>query len=35
MMFRFDGPEVRPLGERCIIGFGSTGSPPMLPVLYA
>ncbi|NQX88879.1 MAG: hypothetical protein HRT77_09455, partial [Halioglobus sp.] len=21
-------------GERCIVGFGSTGGPPMLPVLY-
>ena len=31
---RFDGPEVRPLGERCVVGFGSTGGPPMLPVLY-
>jgi hypothetical protein len=31
---RFDGPELRPLGERCIVGFGSTGGPPMLPVLY-
>ncbi len=31
---RFDGPEVRPLGERCMVGFGSTGGPPMLPVLY-
>lgn len=31
---RFDGPEVRPLGERCLVGFGSTGGPPMLPVLY-
>ena len=31
---RADGPEQRPLGERCIIGFGSTGGPPMLPVLY-
>ena len=31
---RMDGPEVRPLGERCIVGFGSTGGPPMLPVLY-
>lgn len=30
----FDGPELRPLGERCIVGFGSTGGPPMLPVLY-
>jgi hypothetical protein len=33
-LIRFDGPEVRPLGERCIVGFGSTGGPPMLPVLY-
>ena len=31
---RFDGPELRPLGERCLVGFGSTGGPPMLPVLY-
>lgn len=31
---RYDGPEVRPLGERCLVGFGSTGGPPMLPVLY-
>lgn len=31
---RMDGPELRPLGERCIVGFGSTGGPPMLPVLY-
>ena len=30
----FEGPEQRPLGERCIVGFGSTGGPPMLPVLY-
>jgi hypothetical protein len=30
----FDGPEQRPLGERCIVGFGSTAGPPMLPVLY-
>ncbi len=30
----FDGPEQRPLGERCLVGFGSTGGPPMLPVLY-
>jgi hypothetical protein len=31
---RYDGPELRPLGERCVVGFGSTGGPPMLPVLY-
>jgi hypothetical protein len=30
----FDGPEQRPLGERCILGFGSTAGPPMLPVMY-
>jgi hypothetical protein len=30
----FDDPEVRSLGERCIIGYGSTGGPPMLNVLY-
>ena len=30
----YDGPKVRPLGERCVIGFGSTGGPPKLPVLY-
>ena len=31
---RVDDPENRLLGERCIVGFGSTGGPPMLPVLY-
>ncbi|MDT8429232.1 MAG: hypothetical protein RQ757_10745 [Pseudomonadales bacterium] len=30
----YDGPEVRPLGERCVVGFGSTAGPPKLPVLY-
>jgi hypothetical protein len=30
----YAGPEVRPLGERCVVGFGSTGGPPKLPVLY-
>ncbi|MFK7863867.1 MAG: hypothetical protein AB8B95_06515 [Pseudohongiellaceae bacterium] len=30
----YDGPEVRPLGERCVVGFGSSGGPPKLPVLY-
>jgi hypothetical protein len=30
----FSGPEVRSLGERCIVGYGSTGGPPMLNVLY-
>ena len=31
---RHDNPEERMEGERCIVGFGSTGGPPMLPVLY-
>ena len=26
--------ETRGLGERCLLGFGSAGGPPMLPVLY-
>ncbi|HML18884.1 MAG TPA: hypothetical protein VK419_17755 [Bryobacteraceae bacterium] len=30
----FDSAEDRPLGERCLMGFGSTGGPPMMPVLY-
>jgi len=30
----FDNPERRALGERCIVGFGGTSGPPMLPVLY-
>jgi hypothetical protein len=30
----FDGPEARPLGERCLLAFGSASGPPMLPVLY-
>jgi hypothetical protein len=30
----FGGPEIRPLGERCILGFGSSAGPPMLNVLY-
>jgi hypothetical protein len=30
----YDGPEARPMAERCLVGFGSTGGPPMLPVLY-
>jgi hypothetical protein len=27
----FDDVELRPLGERCILGFGSTSGPPTLP----
>ena len=30
----YDDMERRPLGERCLLGFGSTSGPPMLPVLY-
>ncbi|HEY8574302.1 hypothetical protein [Phenylobacterium sp.] len=30
----FDGPESRSLGERCIMSFGSSAGPPMLPLLY-
>ena len=27
----YDDPERRPLAERCLLGFGSTSGPPMLP----
>src|SRR5689334_1969979 len=27
----FDGPETRPLAERCLLGFLSTSGPPTLP----
>src|SRR5262249_27388365 len=27
----FDGPESRPLAERCLLGFNSTAGPPTLP----
>ncbi|MEM7018107.1 MAG: hypothetical protein AAF512_12310 [Pseudomonadota bacterium] len=30
----YDHPESRTLSDRCLLGFGSTGGPPMLPVLY-
>ena len=30
----YDDPELRLLAERCLLGFGSTSGPPMLPVLY-
>jgi hypothetical protein len=29
-----DGPEGRPLAERCLLSFGSHSGPPMLPVMY-
>lgn len=30
----FKGPESRPLAERCMLSFGSSSGPPMLPILY-
>jgi hypothetical protein len=30
----YDSVKTRPLAERCLLGFGSTSGPPMLPVLY-
>ena len=30
----YDDPESRTLSDRCLLGFGSTGGPPMLPTLY-
>lgn len=30
----FAGPEARPLPERCLLSFGSSSGPPMLPILY-
>jgi hypothetical protein len=32
--FNFDSVKTRPTSERCLIGFGSTSGPPMMPVLY-
>ena len=31
---KFDNVKDRPFSERCILGFGSTAGPPMMPVLY-
>ncbi len=31
---RAEGPEGRPVAERCLIGFGNTGGPVMSNVLY-
>jgi hypothetical protein len=31
---KYDSVKDRPLAERCLLGFGSTSGPPMLPVLY-
>jgi hypothetical protein len=30
----YNGPEARPIGERCLVGFGNTGGPVMNNVLY-
>jgi hypothetical protein len=30
----YDSYELRPLGERCLLSFGSSSGPPMLPVMY-
>ena len=30
----FEGPEKRGVGERCLVGFGGSSGPPLLPVLY-
>ena len=34
MFTQANHPEQRSLGERCLVGFGSSGGPPMLNVLY-
>lgn len=30
----YDGPEIRPVGDRCLISFGSSAGPPMNNVMY-
>jgi hypothetical protein len=30
----YDDVKSRPVSERCLVGFGSTSGPPMMPVLY-
>jgi len=30
----YAGPEARPLPERCLLSFGPSSGPPMLPILY-
>jgi hypothetical protein len=30
----YDNVKNRPVSERCLVGFGSTSGPPMMPVLY-
>jgi hypothetical protein len=31
---QYDTVKNRPVSERCLVGFGSTSGPPMMPVLY-
>jgi hypothetical protein len=31
---KYDSVKDRPLSERCLLAFGSSSGPPMLPVLY-
>jgi hypothetical protein len=31
---KYDDVKNRPIAERCIVGFGSTSGPPMIPALY-
>jgi hypothetical protein len=30
----YNDPEIRPLAERCLVGFSSTSGPPMLPTYF-
>src|SRR5207247_2204692 len=30
----YNDPEIRPLAERCLIGFSSTSGPPILPTYF-
>src|SRR5262245_26072115 len=30
----YDDPEIRPLAERCLVGFSSTSGPPILPTYF-
>jgi hypothetical protein len=30
----YNDPEIRPLAERCLLGFSSTSGPPMLPTYF-
>lgn len=30
----YENPEERPLAERCLLAFGSSAGPPMLPIAY-